>query len=42
MAEILAVKNGVALPRDMDVAEAKNQRGVRENDPGAVVCAVRQ
>jgi hypothetical protein len=24
MAEILAVKNGVALPRDMDVAQAKN------------------
>jgi xanthine dehydrogenase accessory factor len=26
MAEILAVKNGVALPRDMDVAQAKSQR----------------
>ncbi|MES2940660.1 MAG: XdhC family protein [Pseudomonadota bacterium] len=25
MAEILAVKNGVTLPRDMDVAQAKNQ-----------------
>jgi len=25
MAEILAVKNGVPLPRDMDVARAKNQ-----------------
>ena len=24
MAEILAVKNGVTLPRDMDVAQAKN------------------
>jgi xanthine dehydrogenase accessory factor len=24
MAEIIAVKNGVALPRDMEVAEAKN------------------
>lgn len=26
MAEVLAVKNGVALPRDMDVASAKNSR----------------
>jgi xanthine dehydrogenase accessory factor len=26
MAEIIAVKNGVTLPRDMEVAEAKNQR----------------
>jgi xanthine dehydrogenase accessory factor len=40
MAEILAVKNGVALPRDMEVAEAKNRRAVRENDAGAMVCAV--
>ena len=28
MAEILAVKNGVALPRDMDVGAAKNQRAL--------------
>jgi len=28
MAEILAVKNGVALPRDMEVAEAKNARAI--------------
>lgn len=42
MAEILAVKNGVTLPRDMDVAQAKNQRGVKDNDPGALVCAVRE
>jgi xanthine dehydrogenase accessory factor len=28
MAEILAVKNGVALPQDVDVAQAKNQRAV--------------
>jgi xanthine dehydrogenase accessory factor len=27
MAEILAVKNGVVLPRDMEVGEAKNARG---------------
>jgi len=41
MAEILAVKNGVVLPRDMEVAQAKNLRAVQENDPGAVVCATR-
>ena len=40
MAEILAVKNGVTLPRDMNVAEAKNQRAVLANDPGDVVCGV--
>jgi len=39
MAEILAVKNGVALPRDMEVAQAKNLRAVQENDPGPLVCA---
>ena len=26
MAEVLAVKNGVALPRDMDVAHVKDQQ----------------
>ena len=41
MAEILAVKNGVALPRDMAVAQAKNERELQHNDPGALVCAVR-
>jgi xanthine dehydrogenase accessory factor len=40
MAEILAVKNGVVLPRDMEVAQAKNLRAVQENDPGAIVCGV--
>ena len=40
MAEILAVKNGVALPRDMEVAQAKNLRAVQENDAGVVVCGV--
>jgi xanthine dehydrogenase accessory factor len=40
MAEILAVKNGVALPRDMEVAQAKNLRAVQGNDP-ALVCGVR-
>ncbi|HZY20461.1 MAG TPA: XdhC family protein [Ramlibacter sp.] len=42
MAEILAVKNGVPLPRDMDVAQAKNQRqlvAAGEADP--LACAVR-
>ena len=42
MAEVLAVKNGVALPRDMDVAHAKNERAVAHNDPGALVCGIRQ
>ena len=41
MAEILAVKNGVALPRDMEVARAKNERELAHNDPGARVCGVR-
>jgi xanthine dehydrogenase accessory factor len=41
MAEILAVKNGVALPRDLEVAQAKNLRAVQANDPGVQVCATR-
>ena len=40
MAEILAVKNGVTLPRDMEVAQAKNDRELAHNDPGALVCGV--
>lgn len=40
MAEILAVKNGVPLPRAMDVAHAKNDRAVSANDPGDLVCGV--
>ena len=49
MAEILAVKNGVQLPRDMAVTHAKNARGIAANEdeqqalsgPGsAAVCAV--
>ncbi len=39
MAEILAVKNGVALPRDMEVAQAKNLRAVQGNDAGGIACA---
>ena len=38
MAEVLAVKNGVVLPRDMEVAQAKNLRAVQQDDP-ASVCA---
>jgi xanthine dehydrogenase accessory factor len=41
MAEVLAVKNSVALPRDMQVAQAKNDRAVQHNDPGVLVCGVR-
>jgi len=40
MAEILAVKNGVALPRDMDVARAKDELAIVANDPGELVCAM--
>ena len=42
MAEVLAVKNGVELPRDMEVAQAKNERAVLHNDPGELVCSVRR
>jgi xanthine dehydrogenase accessory factor len=41
MAEILAVKNGVTLPREMEVAIAKNERALQHNDPGDLVCGVR-
>ena len=41
MAEILAVKNGVTLPRDMEVAQAKNEREMAHNEPGTLVCGVR-
>ena len=40
MAEVLAVKNGVVLPRDMEVGQAKNERAVAENDAGDLVCSV--
>jgi len=40
MAEVLAVKNGVTLPRDMEVARAKNERSVPANEPGELVCGV--
>lgn len=42
MAEILAVKNGVTLPRDMAVSHAKDELAIAHNDPGTLVCGVRQ
>ncbi len=42
MAEVLAVKNGVVLPRDMEVAQAKNELAVPENDAGLLVCGVQR
>nr|WP_295785119.1 XdhC family protein [Rhodoferax sp.] len=40
MAEILAVKNGVKLPRDMEVSHAKDGLAISHNDPGELVCGV--
>lgn len=40
MAEVLAVKNGVVLPREMEVSLAKNERAVPENDVGDLVCGL--
>lgn len=40
MAEVLAVKNGVPLPRDLDVGEAKDRMAVSANDAGAASCFV--
>ena len=41
MAEVLAVKNGVVLPRDMEVAQAKNERAVPENNTDDLVCGLK-
>ena len=41
MAEVLAVKNGVPLPRDLAVGPAKDQLDVTPND-AAAVCFVRE
>ena len=41
MAEVLAVKNGVVLPRDMEVAQAKNERAVPENNANDLVCGLK-
>jgi len=40
MAEVLAVKNNVRLPREMDVAQAKEDHAVAHDDPGTLVCGV--
>ena len=40
MAEILAVKNNIQLPRDMDVAAAKIAISAPHNDPGDVICGI--
>ncbi len=40
MAEILAVKNGAPLPRDMEVANAKNEREIPASDSGTLVCGL--
>lgn len=40
MAEVLAVKNAVQLPRDMEVAGAKDALDVQANDPGGIICGV--
>ena len=40
MAEVLAVKNGVPLPRDMDVAHAKNTQQLPPNEPDAPSCFI--
>ena len=42
MAEVLAVKNNVRLPREMDVAQAKEEQAVVHNDPGVLVCGIPQ
>ncbi|NBX53516.1 MAG: XdhC family protein [Betaproteobacteria bacterium] len=38
MAEVLAVKNAVPLPRDMDVAHAKNSQNILPNDSDSLIC----
>ncbi|MEO7107008.1 MAG: XdhC family protein [Rhodoferax sp.] len=40
MSEILAVKNGVKLPRDMEVSHAKDELAISHNDPGTLICGV--
>jgi len=40
MAEILAVKNAVALPREMEVAHAKDSGAVSPKPAGGLVCGV--
>jgi xanthine dehydrogenase accessory factor len=38
MAELLAVKNGVSLPRDIQVGPAKDDLAVQENQAEALAC----
>ena len=40
MAEILAVKNGVQLPRDMAVSHAKDVLAIAHHDLAELVCGV--
>ena len=40
MAEILAVKNGVSLPKDVQVGFAKNESFNPQNDSGRVICGI--
>jgi xanthine dehydrogenase accessory factor len=40
MAELLAVKNGVSLPRDSQVGPAKDELAIAENHAGALACGV--
>ncbi len=40
MAEILAVKNGVSLPKDVQVGFAKNESFNSPNDSGGVICGI--
>jgi xanthine dehydrogenase accessory factor len=34
------VEDSIVLPRDMEVAQAKNERAVVPNDAGDLVCSV--
>jgi len=40
MAEILAVKNGVALPREMEVARAKDGQALAASPSDHRVCGI--
>jgi xanthine dehydrogenase accessory factor len=42
MAEVLAVKNNIPLPRDMDVAHAKNAQQTPHNQPDAPSCFIQR
>jgi hypothetical protein len=40
MAEILAIKNGIALPGDMNVAQAKDRLSLTPDTVDAMACGV--